>query len=181
MNSPLTFSSNPNPLQFRSISSSTSTKFFNPTVSSSQFSSISIINRRIFSRSSSISLGIKPSDGASFSLVAGARVSSSGASTCAVADGGRVGGGGGEVEMPGFVEFVTSERVKVVIMLALALALCNADRVVMSVAIVPLSLSNGWSKSFAGVVQVHFFLQFELFFMKFVYVEVISSNFKYCF
>ena len=83
--------------------------------------------------------------------------------------------------MPGFVEFVTSERVKVVIMLALALALCNADRVVMSVAIVPLSLSNGWSKSFAGVVQVHFFLQFELFFMKFVYVEVISSNFKYCF
>lgn len=58
------------------------------------------------------------------------------------------------MEMPGFVEFVTSERVKVVMMLALALALCNADRVVMSVAIVPLSLSNGWSKSFAGVVQL---------------------------
>ncbi|KAL9263790.1 putative anion transporter 4, chloroplastic [Drosera capensis] len=54
------------------------------------------------------------------------------------------------------VEFVTSERVKVVMMLALALALCNADRVVMSVAIVPLSASHGWSTSFAGVVQLVF-------------------------
>lgn len=43
---------------------------------------------------------------------------------------------------------------KVVAMLALALALCNADRVVLSVAIVPLSLANGWSRSFSGVVQV---------------------------
>lgn len=60
----------------------------------------------------------------------------------------------GEVKEPSFVEFITSERVKVVAMLALALALCNADRVVMSVAIVPLSLSNGWRQSFAGVVQV---------------------------
>lgn len=55
---------------------------------------------------------------------------------------------------PNFSEFITSERVKVVAMLALALALCNADRVVMSVAIVPLSLSRGWSKSFSGIVQV---------------------------
>lgn len=55
---------------------------------------------------------------------------------------------------PSFVEFITSERVKVVAMLALALALCNADRVVMSVAIVPLSQSRGWGPSFAGVVQV---------------------------
>lgn len=39
-------------------------------------------------------------------------------------------------------------------MLALALALCNADRVVMSVAIVPMSAARGWSRSFAGVVQV---------------------------
>ncbi|KAK9734738.1 hypothetical protein RND81_04G160100 [Saponaria officinalis] len=38
-------------------------------------------------------------------------------------------------------------------MLGLALALCNADRVVMSVAIVPLSLSHNWSRSFGGVVQ----------------------------
>ncbi|KAH1087363.1 hypothetical protein GYH30_018771 [Glycine max] len=50
-----------------------------------------------------------------------------------------------------FAEFITSERVKVVAMLALAL--CNADRVVMSVAIVPLSLANGWSRAFARIVQ----------------------------
>lgn len=55
---------------------------------------------------------------------------------------------------PNFAEFITSERVKVVAMLALALALCNSDRVVMSVAIVPLSLANGWSRSFSGIVQV---------------------------
>ncbi|KAL8089559.1 putative anion transporter 4, chloroplastic [Apium graveolens] len=61
-----------------------------------------------------------------------------------------------EVKEPSFVEFITSERIKVVAMLALALALCNADRVVMSVAIVPLSLSNGWRQSFAGVVQSSF-------------------------
>ncbi|KAI4305177.1 hypothetical protein L6164_028560 [Bauhinia variegata] len=60
------------------------------------------------------------------------------------------------VEQPNFAEFITSERVKVVSMLALALALCNADRVVMSVAIVPLSLSNGWSRSFSGIVQSSF-------------------------
>ncbi|XP_048140017.1 probable anion transporter 4, chloroplastic isoform X2 [Rhodamnia argentea] len=60
------------------------------------------------------------------------------------------------VQAPGFVEFITSERVKVVAMLALALALCNADRVVMSVVIVPLSLSHGWSRSFAGIVQSSF-------------------------
>ncbi|KAH9324773.1 hypothetical protein KI387_004951, partial [Taxus chinensis] len=54
------------------------------------------------------------------------------------------------------VEFITSERVKVVAMLALALALCNADRVVMSVAVVPLSATYGWSTSFSGVVQSSF-------------------------
>lgn len=57
-------------------------------------------------------------------------------------------------QQPNFAEFITSERVKVVAMLALALALCNVDRVVMSVAIVPLSLANGWSRSFSGIVQV---------------------------
>ncbi|CAI9759136.1 unnamed protein product [Fraxinus pennsylvanica] len=61
-----------------------------------------------------------------------------------------------EVREPSFLEFITSERVKVVAMLALALALCNADRVVMSVAIVPLSLAHGWRQSFAGVVQSSF-------------------------
>ncbi|KAG8368951.1 hypothetical protein BUALT_Bualt15G0099700 [Buddleja alternifolia] len=75
------------------------------------------------------------------------------ASSQSIADGG---GGGGEFPEPSFVEFITSERVKVVAMLALALALCNADRVVMSVAIVPLSISRGWRQSFAGVVQSSF-------------------------
>lgn len=63
---------------------------------------------------------------------------------------------GRELREPSALEFITSERVKVVAMLALALALCNADRVVMSVAIVPLSLSHGWRQSFAGVVQSSF-------------------------
>lgn len=60
----------------------------------------------------------------------------------------------GSLPPSSFAEFITSERVKVVAMLGLALALCNADRVVMSVAIVPLSLSRGWSRSFSGIVQV---------------------------
>lgn len=59
-----------------------------------------------------------------------------------------------EMREPSFAEFITSERVKVVAMLALALALCNADRVVMSVVVVPLSLSRGWRQSFGGIVQV---------------------------
>ncbi|KAJ4795807.1 phosphate transporter 4 [Rhynchospora pubera] len=64
--------------------------------------------------------------------------------------------GGEEIQSPSLLEFVTSERVKVVAMLGLALALCNADRVVMSVAIVPLSKAHGWSQSFSGIVQSSF-------------------------
>uniref|UniRef100_A0A0E0FVU5 Major facilitator superfamily (MFS) profile domain-containing protein n=2 Tax=Oryza TaxID=4527 RepID=A0A0E0FVU5_ORYNI len=64
-------------------------------------------------------------------------------------------GGGAEAQAV-LAEFVTSERVKVAAMLGLALALCNADRVVMSVAIVPLSQAYGWTPSFAGVVQSSF-------------------------
>lgn len=56
----------------------------------------------------------------------------------------------------GLLAFLTSERAKVVAMVAIAMALCNADRVVMSVAIVPMSAAHGWSQSFAGVVQVRF-------------------------
>ncbi|CAI8585710.1 unnamed protein product [Vicia faba] len=59
-------------------------------------------------------------------------------------------------QQPSFTEFITSERVKVVAMLALALALCNADRVVMSVAMVPLSLANGWGRAFSGIIQSSF-------------------------
>eukprot|EP00249_Psilotum_nudum_P003377 c16771_g1_i1 orf=401-2134(-) len=54
------------------------------------------------------------------------------------------------------ISFLFSERAKVLFMVALAMALCNADRVVMSVAIVPLAAANNWSSSFAGVVQSSF-------------------------
>lgn len=57
---------------------------------------------------------------------------------------------------PPAFNFLTSERMKVVVMLAFALALCNADRVVMSVAIVRLSSMFNWSTSFAGIVQSSF-------------------------
>lgn len=48
------------------------------------------------------------------------------------------------------------ERLKVVWLMAFAMCLCNADRVVMSVAIVPLADRYGWSSSFIGIVQVSF-------------------------
>ncbi|KAK9124407.1 hypothetical protein Sjap_014009 [Stephania japonica] len=64
--------------------------------------------------------------------------------------------GESELRRSSLLEFITSERVKVVSMIGLALALCNADRVVMSVAIVPLSLAHGWSRSFSGIVQSSF-------------------------
>lgn len=47
-----------------------------------------------------------------------------------------------------------SERLKVVGLMAFAMCLCNADRVVMSVAVVPLAARHGWSSSFLGIVQV---------------------------
>ncbi|XP_077222838.1 phosphate transporter 4;2 [Tasmannia lanceolata] len=52
--------------------------------------------------------------------------------------------------------FCVPERLKVVSLLAFVMCLCNADRVVMSVAIVPLAASYGWSSSFLGVVQSSF-------------------------
>ncbi|XP_022145493.1 probable anion transporter 3, chloroplastic isoform X2 [Momordica charantia] len=48
------------------------------------------------------------------------------------------------------------ERFKVVALTAFVMCLCNADRVVMSVAIVPLAAKYGWSSSFLGVVQSSF-------------------------
>ncbi|GAU34185.1 hypothetical protein TSUD_162860, partial [Trifolium subterraneum] len=48
------------------------------------------------------------------------------------------------------------ERYKVVLLLACVMCLCNADRVVMSVAIVPLAAKHGWSSSFLGIVQSSF-------------------------
>lgn len=51
-------------------------------------------------------------------------------------------------------ELMVAERFKVVALVALIMCLCNADRVVMSVAIVPLAAKNGWSSTFLGIVQV---------------------------
>ncbi|CAH9100997.1 unnamed protein product [Cuscuta epithymum] len=48
------------------------------------------------------------------------------------------------------------ERYKVVALVACVMALCNADRVVMSVAVVPLAAKHGWTNSFLGVVQSSF-------------------------
>ncbi|KAL5806975.1 hypothetical protein ACOSQ3_029856 [Xanthoceras sorbifolium] len=60
------------------------------------------------------------------------------------------GGGGGEAKI------MVAERYKMVALLASVLCLCNADRVVMSVAIVPLAAKYGWSSSFLGIVQSSF-------------------------
>ncbi|KAK9290373.1 hypothetical protein L1049_008542 [Liquidambar formosana] len=51
---------------------------------------------------------------------------------------------------------VLPERFKVVALVACVMCLCNADRVVMSVAIVPLAAKHGWSSSFLGIVQSSF-------------------------
>ncbi|KAG0466608.1 hypothetical protein HPP92_018188 [Vanilla planifolia] len=48
------------------------------------------------------------------------------------------------------------ERAKVVMLIAFVMALCNADRVVMSVAVVPLAAQHGWSSCFLGIVQSSF-------------------------
>nr|GMD60049.1 probable anion transporter 3, chloroplastic [Ipomoea batatas] len=45
------------------------------------------------------------------------------------------------------------ERFKVVALMACVMALCNADRFVMSVAVVPLAAKYGWINTFLGVVQ----------------------------
>ncbi|KAF2288559.1 hypothetical protein GH714_008548 [Hevea brasiliensis] len=51
---------------------------------------------------------------------------------------------------------IVSERYKVVALTACVMCLCNADRVVMSVAVVPLAAKYGWSSSFLGIVQSSF-------------------------
>lgn len=53
-------------------------------------------------------------------------------------------------------EFDLPERFKVVALVACVMCLCNADRVVMSVAVVPLAAKQGWSSSFLGIVQSSF-------------------------
>ncbi|KAL0426272.1 UNVERIFIED_CONTAM: putative anion transporter 3, chloroplastic [Sesamum latifolium] len=51
---------------------------------------------------------------------------------------------------------MAAERFKVVALVAAVMCLCNADRVVMSVAVVPLAAKHGWSSSFLGIVQSSF-------------------------
>ncbi|KAA8518994.1 hypothetical protein F0562_016232 [Nyssa sinensis] len=53
-------------------------------------------------------------------------------------------------------KFVVPERLKVAALMACVMCLCNADRVVMSVAIVPLAAKHGWTSSFLGIVQSSF-------------------------
>ncbi|CAA7052185.1 unnamed protein product [Microthlaspi erraticum] len=64
--------------------------------------------------------------------------------------------GGGETEDNAEVVTMMPERIKVVILTACMMCLCNADRIVMSVAVVPLAEKLGWSSSFLGVVQSSF-------------------------
>ncbi|CAA0836313.1 Probable anion transporter 3- chloroplastic [Striga hermonthica] len=49
-----------------------------------------------------------------------------------------------------------AERYEVVALVAAVMCLCNADRVLMSVAVVPLAAKYGWSSSFLGIVQSSF-------------------------
>ncbi|KAJ7961295.1 Phosphate transporter [Quillaja saponaria] len=64
-------------------------------------------------------------------------------------------GGTGTIE-EGQVNSSIPERFKVVVLMAGIMCLCNADRVVMSVTIVPLAVKHGWSSSFLGIVQSSF-------------------------
>lgn len=78
-------------------------------------------------------------------------------------------------------KIIVPERFKVVALMAFVMCLCNADRVVMSVAIVPLASKNGWSSSFLGVVQVlqlsftfpHIF-RFSFFFCRLIWEYIFS-------
>lgn len=67
-----------------------------------------------------------------------------------------MGGGRGGIEEAATAKTLDiPERFKVVALMACVMCLCNADRVVMSVTVVPLASKFGWSTSFLGIVQVH--------------------------
>lgn len=51
---------------------------------------------------------------------------------------------------------LAGRAVVVVALVAFSLVLCNADRAIMSVAILPLAKRNGWGESVAGIVQSSF-------------------------
>ena len=50
----------------------------------------------------------------------------------------------------------------VVSLVAFALMLCNADRVIMAVAAVPLAAANGWGERAVGLVQSAFLWGYAL-------------------
>jgi sugar phosphate permease len=56
----------------------------------------------------------------------------------------------------------TKYRLVIVTLVALALLLCNADRVIMSVAGVPLAELNGWNRETLGLVQSSFLWGYTL-------------------
>ncbi|XP_050215118.1 probable anion transporter 3, chloroplastic [Mercurialis annua] len=66
------------------------------------------------------------------------------------------GRGGGEATTTKTTGVSIPERYKVVALTAFVMCLCNADRIVMSVAVVPLAAKYGWSSSFLGIVQSSF-------------------------
>jgi len=68
-----------------------------------------------------------------------------------------IGGGRGREEAVASKMLDIPERFKVVALVACVMCLCNADRVVMSVTVVPLATKFGWSSSFLGIVQVNLF------------------------
>ena len=75
---------------------------------------------------------------------------------------------GGESPSTGVVK--VAERSKVVALVAAVMCLCNANRIVMAVAVVPWAELYGWSSCFVGIVQVLWifpsqFLVFHLFFL----------------
>lgn len=57
----------------------------------------------------------------------------------------------GETPPAGMVK--VAERSKVVALVAAVMCLCNANRIVMAVAVVPWAEVHGWSSSFVGIVQ----------------------------
>lgn len=67
-----------------------------------------------------------------------------------------IGGGRGREEAVASKMLDIPERFKVVALVACVMCLCNADRVVMSVTVVPLATKFGWSSSFLGIVQSSF-------------------------
>ncbi|KAH7284497.1 hypothetical protein KP509_34G056600 [Ceratopteris richardii] len=61
-----------------------------------------------------------------------------------------------DLQLSSTAPLFASQRIRVGALVAIAMALCNADRVIMSVAIVKFSEVYNWSTSFAGIVQSSF-------------------------